>query len=75
MVDCIVKNGHIDPKTSKIIQHSEIHFCTFSQIQMVNYQAIKKTKTFCINQKVTLGADFGACFLYKRNSSFMPANH
>ena len=27
---------------------------------MVHYQEIKNTKTFCINQKVTLGADLGA---------------
>ena len=30
---------------------------------MVHYQAIKNTKTFCINQKITFGADLGAYFL------------
>ena len=59
LVDYKVKNGHIDPKISKTIKHSEI----FCQILMVHYQEIKNTKTFCINQKVTLGADLGAYFL------------
>ena len=30
----------------------------------------EKLRPFCINQKVTLGADLGAFFLSKRDSSF-----
>ena len=37
---------------------------------MIHYQAIKNTKTFCINQKVTFWEDLGAYFLSKRDSSF-----
>ena len=35
---------------------------------MVHYQAIKKFKTFCINQKINFGVDLGAYFLSKRDS-------
>ena len=38
---------------------------------MIHYQAIKKTNTFCINQKVNFGADLGAFFLSKRNSCLL----
>ena len=43
----------------------------FFQILIVHYQAIKTTKTFCINQNVNFGAALGAYFLSKRDSSYI----
>ena len=54
----------LTPK-SQILSQIPKYFC---QILMVHYQAIKKTRTFCINQAVNFGADLGAYFLSKLNS-------
>ena len=55
LVDYIVKRVILTPKSQRLSQHSEI----FCQILMVHYQEIKNTKTFCINQKITLGQIWG----------------
>ena len=66
LVDYIVKMVILTPKSQRL-SNIKKYFC---QILIVYYQAIKNTKTFCINQKVTFGADLGAYFLSKRDSSF-----
>ena len=55
LVDYIVKNGHIDPKISKIIQNSEIFLPDTDEPLSGN----SKTNTFFVNQKVNFGDRFG----------------
>ena len=59
LVDYIVKMVILTTKSQRL-SNIQKYFC---QILMVHYQEIKNTKTFCINQKVTFGADLGAYFL------------
>ena len=61
LVDYIYQNKMVilTPKSKKL-SNIQKYFC---QILMVHYQEIKNTRTLCINQKVTLGADLGAYFL------------
>ena len=68
LVDYIVQNGQFDPQNL-------IDYLTFRNIFAIYWGSIikqlkKKANTFCINQKVTFGADVGAYFLSKRDSSF-----
>ena len=63
LVVYIVKIVIFTQKSQRLSQIPK-YFC---QILMIHYLAIKKTHTFCINQKVNFGADLGAFFLSKRN--------